>query len=44
MTDNPIVSKIKPRRSRISKQEPATTTYEYEYNETDDQEDEGLDE
>lgn len=44
MTDNPIVSKIKPRRSKISKQEPATTTYEYEYNEIEEQEDEGLDE
>jgi sporulation protein YtfJ len=44
MSENPTVSKIKPRRSRISKQEPATTTYEYEYNEIDDTEDEGEDE
>ena len=43
MTDNPIVSKIKPRRSKVTRQEP-TTTYEYEYNETEEQENEGIDE
>lgn len=35
MSENPIVNKIKPRRSKISRQEP-TTTYEYEYNEIDE--------
>lgn len=35
MAENPIVNKIKPRRSKISRQEP-TTTYEYEYNEIDE--------
>ena len=44
MTDNPIVSKIKPRRSKVTRQEPSTTTYEYEYNETEEQENEGIDE
>lgn len=44
MRENPVVNRIKPRKSKVTKQEPSTTTYEYEYNETDEQEDEGMDE
>lgn len=43
MTEVPLTNKIKPRRNKIPKT-PENTTYEYEYNEMDEQEENNFDE